>query len=82
MMRFQKVSLAKLYIHRRIINPTSPAAWTKNGPEINADLHDLEVFHKAIFYPDGKTVDLKDGGRIVKILSRKTPWKEIDTESK
>lgn len=69
------MALADWYIDKRIENPSTPAAWSKSGPELEADEFDLEVFSRAIFHPDGKTVTLKDGQNIVKIRSRKTPWK-------
>lgn len=67
--------LADWYIEKRTENPSTPASWTKYGPEVAADAFDLAAFDKATFHSDGKTVTLRDGSVIVKVLSRKTPWK-------
>lgn len=68
------MSLADWYLEQRIENPNTPAAWTKNGPAVEADTYDLIALHRAIFHSDGKTVTLNDGSKVVKILSRKNPW--------
>lgn len=70
--------LANWYIEKRTENPSTPASWTKYGPEIEADAYDLAAFQGAIFFKNGIDVLLRDGSSMRKILSRKTPWKECD----
>lgn len=72
------MSLADYYIEERSAHPTNPAAWSRHGPEPSADVIDELVLHKATFLPDGKTVLLKDGSKVVKKMSRKNPWKKVD----
>lgn len=71
------MGLADWYIEQRTEKPSTPAAWTKYGPEIEADAIDLHALRGATFHSDGKSVTLSDGTKIKKILSRKTPWKKV-----